>query len=242
MPWVRFDDQFTIHRKVDGLSDTAFRLHVAAIFWCARNLTDGFVPEGDLAIVSVRVRAPGRFAAECVDRDLWHTARDRCASPDCPASDQRRLEANAKQNASQGWFVHDYFAFQPSRNKVLRDRETRAKAGHLGGIASGESRRSPPARSKRKAKPKQDASRSLHPRTRTEGTNPPAPEPGGSGEHHGQHKHCRACGTNLRGEPPPTPTPPPYRPPNGHDRVASEDVADLLASTRNAITSPQEGP
>jgi hypothetical protein len=40
-------------------------------------------------------------------------------------------------------------------------------------------------------------------------SNPLTPEPGGSGEHAGQHKHCRACGTNPRGEPPPTPMPPP---------------------------------
>jgi hypothetical protein len=33
MTWVRFDDQFPIHRKMTGLSDAAFRLHVLAIFW-----------------------------------------------------------------------------------------------------------------------------------------------------------------------------------------------------------------
>ena len=52
MPWVRFDDQYPIHRKVAGLSDTAFRLHSAAIFWCVRNGTDGFVPEEDLDLVA----------------------------------------------------------------------------------------------------------------------------------------------------------------------------------------------
>lgn len=58
MPWVRFDDQFPIHRKVDGLSDAAYRLHTSAIFWCARNLTDGFVSEEDLDGVTARVRTP----------------------------------------------------------------------------------------------------------------------------------------------------------------------------------------
>lgn len=71
MPWVLYDDQYPINRKVAGLSDTAFRLHTAAIFWCARNGMDGFVPEEDLDQVCAQVRAPARFAAECVKRELW---------------------------------------------------------------------------------------------------------------------------------------------------------------------------
>jgi hypothetical protein len=116
MVWVRFDDQFPIHRKVDGLSDAAFRLHVSAIFWCVRNLTDGLVPEEDLDIVSARVRSPQRFAAELVRRKLW-----------CQTED--------------GWLIHDFLEFQPSRAEVLEKRAKRAAAGRKGGIRSGESRR-----------------------------------------------------------------------------------------------------
>ena len=86
MPEVIFDDQFAIHRSVDGLSDTAFRLHVAAIFWSARNLMDGFVPEEDLDLVCARVRAPSRFAAECVSRGTWHEAPVACGSEKRPPS------------------------------------------------------------------------------------------------------------------------------------------------------------
>lgn len=102
MPWVRFDDVFPINRKVDGLSDAAFRLHVSAIFWCARNLTDGFVPEGDLELVSARVRTPTRFAAELVDRGLW-------------------IEHET------GWQIKDYLDFQPSKEQVLEDRKKAAE-------------------------------------------------------------------------------------------------------------------
>ena len=51
---LRFDDQFPIHRKVSGLSDAAFRLHVEAIFWCDRNLTDGFIREPRLLVAGHR--------------------------------------------------------------------------------------------------------------------------------------------------------------------------------------------
>lgn len=102
MPWVRFDDQFPINRKVDGLSDAAFRLHVSAIFWCARNLTDGLVPEEDLGIVCARVRTPERFATELVRRNLWIVV-------------------------DGGWEINDYLEFQPSKQKVNEERRKNAE-------------------------------------------------------------------------------------------------------------------
>jgi hypothetical protein len=116
MPWVRFDDQFPIHRKVDGLSDAAYRLHTSAIFWCARNLTDGFVSEDDLDGVTARVRTPARFASECVKRGTWHEARFDCPSPKCAAP----VDAD-------GWVIHDYMEYQPSREQVLADRKKAAE-------------------------------------------------------------------------------------------------------------------
>ena len=116
MPWVRFDDQYPIHRKVDGLSDAAFRLHTSAIFWSARNLTDGFVSREDLDGVSARVRTPGRFAAECVRRGVWHDARQECLSEKCPGP-----------VGEDGWVIHDYWEFQPSKVQVVADRQAAAR-------------------------------------------------------------------------------------------------------------------
>lgn len=116
MPWVRFDDQFTIHRKVDGLSDAAYRLHTSAIFWCARNLTDGFVSREDLDGVTARVRTPERFAAECVKRGTWHEARHDCGSDNCAAP----VDAD-------GWVIHDYLEYQFSKEQVLADRKKAAE-------------------------------------------------------------------------------------------------------------------
>jgi hypothetical protein len=116
MPWVRFDDQFPIHRKTAGLSDAAFRLHVAAIFWCARNLTDGFVPREDLDDVCARVRTPTRFAGELVVRGLWHLRDEDCPSGKCIAP-----------ATGDGWVVHDYLEYQPSADRVREDRADGAR-------------------------------------------------------------------------------------------------------------------
>lgn len=115
MPWVRFDDHFPDNRKVNGLSDTAFRLHVSAIFWCARNLMDGVVPEGDLELVTARVRAPARFGTELVRRGLWHEAGTQCGSTLCPPS------------GPDGWVIHDYWEYQPTKVKVLAERAANAE-------------------------------------------------------------------------------------------------------------------
>jgi hypothetical protein len=123
VPWVRFDDQFPINRKVSRLSDAAFRLHVSAVFWCARNLTDGAVPEEDLDDVCARVRTPERFVTEIVGRGLWHEIGYQCDSDVCLGHPD-----NAVSNTvTKGWVIHDYLEYQPSKSKVLDERKGNAE-------------------------------------------------------------------------------------------------------------------
>lgn len=61
--WLRLDDGFGEHPKIVGLSDRAFRTHVLAMLYCARNLTDGYVPKGYAANRAV--------VAELVARGVW---------------------------------------------------------------------------------------------------------------------------------------------------------------------------
>jgi hypothetical protein len=179
VPWVRFDDQFTIHRKVDGLSDAAFRLHASAIFWSARNLTDGFVSQEDLGGVTARVRTPERIAAECVRREVWHDARLDCPSERCPGPVD-----------DDGWIIHDYWQYQPTKEQVIRDRKDNARRQaewrvkhnvRSNGVTNASSKSTP-------ARPVSTS-----------------PQPPASGGHDGSHPNCRACGTNPRGLPPPAP-------------------------------------
>ena len=120
----RFPDHFPSLREVDGLSDTAFRLHMTAFFWCAANHTDGLVPKEDLDLVSARVRAPERFAAECVRRGTWHEARHDCGSADCPAP------VDVK-----GWVLHNYL--KENRSKAELEAEQREREAEIAGKSAG---------------------------------------------------------------------------------------------------------
>lgn len=136
MPWVRYDDQASINRKVAPLTDAAYRLWREATEWSSRNLTDGRIGKVDLAEISKRGKP--KLAAELVSRDLWHTADHVCPSETCPPP------------GPDGWVIHDYWDYQPAKEDVLAERERKAAAGRLGGIRSGRSRQA-----KREAETKQ---------------------------------------------------------------------------------------
>jgi hypothetical protein len=119
VPWVRFDDQYPIHRKVAGLSDRAFRLHAEAIFWCARNLTDGHILPADLPQIGRRFAAGKRSmktqVAELLCGGNWHLADEDCPSGKCPAPMD-----------GDGWVIHDYLDYQPSAERVRQERDAKS--------------------------------------------------------------------------------------------------------------------
>ncbi len=95
MPWVRLDDKFPEHPKVEALGDSAFALYVKALCYANRNLTDGFVPTA-----AVRRMGGPHFKHSCaalMAAHLWSGARD-------------------------GYTIHDYLEFQPPKEKVMSDR------------------------------------------------------------------------------------------------------------------------
>lgn len=97
MPWAKFDERFPSHHKVRRLSADAFRLHVSAICWSSEHLTNGHIPTRDVAFVS-DVKRVAKATAECVEAGVWELAED-------------------------GWQIHDYLVYNPTREQVLADRE-----------------------------------------------------------------------------------------------------------------------
>lgn len=132
MAWVRLDDGFPDHPKIDAAGGDAAWLHVCGIAYCARNLTDGFVAFGRVPKLSDR-KGSLKLATQLVEVGLW-------------------------EETEGGYLIHDYLDYNPTKEEVLADRadkhEQKAKAGRMGGVASGVARRKH-KRSTDEAEPKQ---------------------------------------------------------------------------------------
>lgn len=143
MAWVRLEDDFAIHPKIVGLSDGAFRLHVTSICYANRFLTDGRIPA---AVISQLVRGHSRsLAKELVSARVWDTTRD-------------------------GYLIHDYATYQPSRADVLTKRALRAQAGRMGGLANAQ------AKARALAIAEAQANELPRSRPRTQGSIEPVPQ------------------------------------------------------------------
>jgi hypothetical protein len=91
-------------------------LHVCALSYANRHLTDGRVPAALLHRLA-GIPDPADAVARLIEEGMW-------------------------TEAAGGWQIVDYLSTQPSRAKVLATREKRTAAGQAGGIRSGTVRRS----------------------------------------------------------------------------------------------------
>lgn len=120
MSWAKIDDGIGDNPKtlrVWAEDPAAFALDIRAIAYCAKHLTDGFVPAEIIALW---------FAGKEADRDRLVGIL---------------LNAQRWEIVPGGFEIHDYLDYNPTKEKVLETRKKRAGAGTTGGKRSGESRR-----------------------------------------------------------------------------------------------------
>lgn len=134
MPWIRLDDQIALHPKFVTAGPIASWLWVCGLSYCARYLTDGFIPTAMLQRIG-SVSVPAKYAEMLVTVGLW-------------------------DEADGGYRIHDYHNYQPAKEEVERRRSNRRDAGRVGGQRSGETRRT---KQGDEAKLKQDASPKTNP-------------------------------------------------------------------------------
>jgi hypothetical protein len=164
--WFFVDDHLHDHRKARKAGPEDIGLWTLAGSWCADNLTDGFIPS-DVAIRWVSGDSLSQVAGRLVACGLWHVA---------------------EVDGETGWQFHDWDDYQQTREQVLDKREKRARAGRLGGKASGRSR-SAPSRPEALASTGAQASGEASASTFVEPPSPPLPsltrvptEPAGSAD------------------------------------------------------------
>jgi hypothetical protein len=118
MAWVRKDENAALHPKFFRAGVAAYGWHDAALGYCNRYLTDGFVPSRDLLLIF-----PGTLP-DVVTEIVEVLVREGL------------LEVRA-----EGYAMHDYAHYQPLRKDVLRERRRLSARGRQGGINSGISRK-----------------------------------------------------------------------------------------------------
>lgn len=102
MPYLNVDDDFTEHPKVEVLSDAAFRLHVSAMRYAAKNLTDGLLPKNRVRRMVPRYRSSS--LDELLGSEMWHEGGHGCGSKTC------------LKGGEGEYVIHDYLQWNKSRD------------------------------------------------------------------------------------------------------------------------------
>lgn len=114
MSWIKLDDQWMDHPKIIMAGRDARDIWLASITWCAKHLTDGEFPANllpSLAVAAgVDVANCQGFARALLDVGLW-------------------------EETENGYLIHDYLEYNPSREQALATKEARKQAGRAGGVA-----------------------------------------------------------------------------------------------------------
>lgn len=108
MPYLNTDDGMDEHPKIEALSDAAYRLLHAAMRYCARNLTDGYVPLSRARRLTDTGGDP--VAAELVRAGVLHDLGEGC--PDADSVEARTCHAVGRKGH---YIVHDYLQWNHSK-------------------------------------------------------------------------------------------------------------------------------
>ena len=135
MGWVRLDDGFYDHGKVELAGPLGLALWVSGLAWCNRNLSDGFIPRG-------RARTLLDFEGLAFVRGM--SGED--VTADLVIDSLLEAGLWERDDARLGFVVHDYLDYQPSADEVLGKRlllsQARAEAGRRGGLLTQQKRKS----------------------------------------------------------------------------------------------------
>lgn len=103
MAWIRYDDEYIDHPKIEPLSDSAFRWWKRAKAYCNKYRTDGLLLDHFLTRVPPDVVAELRIVRPGFRHALWEERR------------------------GQLW-IHDYLDYQPSKKELEKNnRDNRAR-------------------------------------------------------------------------------------------------------------------
>lgn len=128
MAWVRVDDSFYDHRKFAEAGPLGVAQYVAALAYCNRNLTDGFVPRS----AARRLLDWEGITWNLVGNGLFANADE----ADGIDISEHLVACGLFEEAEGGFRIHDYHDYQPTAEEVNKDRDLlsskRSEAGRKG--------------------------------------------------------------------------------------------------------------
>lgn len=126
MVWSKNDDNCDSHPKVARLSHISYRLWVMGRNYSCLHLTDGHLDQAALQLLRGMARvSDDEMRASVVE--LLHVPMN--------------YKVGLWEKNGDGYEVHDFLEFNPSRAKVLLERKRKQEAGRKGGRKSAESKR-----------------------------------------------------------------------------------------------------
>lgn len=183
MAWVRIDDHFDEHPKMQRVGPLAWGYWLAGLAYCNRNLTDGFIPWNkartlcsfevveDDGMIWELSRVSGHAGEDMtpewligllIDAGLWEECKN----------DKGRID---------GYRVHDYPDYQPLKSQIEEERAKKVAAGQAGGKASAQARAQADAQAQgqapAQAKSKQSSTPNPNPIPNPVGEESPTPPP-----------------------------------------------------------------
>jgi hypothetical protein len=115
MSWAKLDDQYPDHPKIIEVGPLGMALHTAAICYCARYLTNGFIPT---AMISRLISLDNIFIID--SNSVSHAVSHKEIT-------EALVKVNLLETVPGGYMLHDYLIYNPSGAEVKRIRDENAK-------------------------------------------------------------------------------------------------------------------
>lgn len=148
MPWIRIDDHFDEHPKLAAAGPLGWAMWMAGLAYCNRNLTDGFIPWS---------KAPGLVSWEYLDATgptrIYIGTGSMVHEEGAVTSEyviEVLIDVGLWDRVKNGYQVHDFDQYQPTKAVVMAERAKKVAAGQAGGQASAAARATARGRRRRK--------------------------------------------------------------------------------------------
>lgn len=158
MSWAKLDDQYPDHPKIIEVGPLGMALHTAAICYCARYLTDGFVPA---AMITRLINLDG---IQTINNGVSNAVTHKEVIDNL-------TRVGLLEVVQGGYMIHDFLKYNPKGEDVKRERAEnaarqaawKAKHGSNGVSNNGNNRVPSPSPIPSPSKKKEESARSLVP-------------------------------------------------------------------------------